>query len=73
MSVNFRLKATKITCQRKAFCRQRIPESGFARKETVEIGILVTSGNGDRNMQSIRITSRPLSRLRKWSQLNQFR
>ena len=50
-----------------------MPGSGFARKETVVIDILVTSGNGDRNMQSIRITSRPLSRLRKWSQLNQFR
>ena len=32
-------------------------------KETVDIDILVTSGNGDRKiMQSMRITSRPASR-----------
>ena len=36
--------------------------------------ILVTSRNGDRKvMQSIRITSRPTSRIRKWNQLSQFR
>ena len=45
MSVNSRLKATKITGQRKAFYRQRIPESSCARKETVDIYILVTSRN----------------------------
>ena len=56
MSVNSGLKATKIIGQRKAFYRQRIPESSFARKETVDIDILVTSRNGDRKiMQSIRI------------------
>ena len=38
MSVNSRPKATKIISQRKAFQRQRIPESGCARKETVDIG-----------------------------------
>ena len=65
MSVNSKLKATKIIGQRKAFYRQRIPESSCARKETVDIGILVTSRNGDRNiMQSIRITSIPTSRKR---------
>ena len=54
MSVNSRLKATKIVGQRKAFYRQRIPESSCARKETVDIDILVTSRNGDRKiMQSI--------------------
>ena len=59
MSVNSRLKATKIMGQRKAFYRQRIPEFSCARKETVDIDILVTSRNGDRKiMQSIRITSR---------------
>ena len=59
MSVNSRLKATKIIGQRKAFYRQRIPESSCARKETVDIVILVTSRNGDRKiMQSIRLTSR---------------
>ena len=73
MSVNSRLKATKIIGQRKAFYRQRIPEPNCARKETVDIDILVTSRNGDRKiMQSIRITSRPLLRKRKWDQLSQF-
>ena len=58
MSVNSGLKATKIIGQRKAFYRHRIPEFSCARKETVDIDILVTSRNGDRKiMQSIRITS----------------
>ena len=71
MSVNSGLKATKIIGQRKAFCRQRIPEFSCARKETVDI--LVTSRNGDRKiMQSIRIMSRLPSRKRKWSKLSQF-
>ena len=53
MSVNSRLKATKIIGQRKALYRQRIPGSSCARKETVDIDILVTSRNGDRKiMQS---------------------
>ena len=66
MSVNSRLKATtKIIGQRKAFYRQRILESSCVKKETVDINILVTSRNGDRQiMQSIRITSRPTSRKR---------
>ena len=52
---------------------QRIPESSCVRKETVDIDILVTFRNGDRKiMQSIRITSRPPSRKRKWNQLSQF-
>ena len=46
MSVNSGLKATKIIDQRKAFYRQRIPEFSRARKETVDIDILVTSRNG---------------------------
>ena len=54
------LKATRIIGQRKAFYRHRIPEFSCARKETVDIDILVTSRNGDRKiMQSIRIKSRP--------------
>ena len=66
MSVNSRIKATEIIGQRKAFYRQRIPQSSCARKETVDIDILVTSRNGDRKiMQSIRIMSRPTSRKRK--------
>ena len=63
MSVNSRLKATKIIDQRKAFYRQGIPDSSCAGKEIVDIGILLTSRNGDRkNMQSIKITTRPPSR-----------
>ena len=73
MSANFGLKATKIIGQRKAFYRQRIPEFSRVRKETVDTDILVTPRKGDRKiMQSIRITSRPPSRTRKWNQLNQF-
>ena len=54
--------------QRKAFYRQRIPESSCARKETFDIDILVTSRNDDRKiMQTIRITSRPPSRKKKWN------
>ena len=73
MSVNSRLKAAKIIGQRKAFYRQRIPESSCVRKETVDIDILETSRNGDRKiMESIRITSRTNLRKRKWNQLSQF-
>ena len=69
MSVSFRLKTTKIIGQRKAFYGQRIPESSCARKETVEMDILVTPRNCDiKIMQSIRITSRATSRKRKWNQ-----
>ena len=74
MSVNSGLKATKIIGQRKAFYRQRIPESSCARKETVDTDILVTCRNGDRKiMQSIRIIIRLPSRIRKRNQLSQFR
>ena len=46
--------------QRKAFYRQRIPESSCARKETVDIDMLVTPRNGDKEiLQCIRITNRP--------------
>ena len=48
MSVNSRLKATKIIGQGRAFYRQSIPEFIRARKETVDIEILVTSRNGDK-------------------------
>ena len=69
MSVNSGLKVTKIIGQRKAFYRQRIPEPSCARKETVDIDILVASRNGDwKIMQSIRITSRP-SRIQEWCDL----
>ena len=60
MSVNSRLKAIWIIDRRKEFYRQRIPKSGCARKETVDIDILVTFRNGERKiMRSIRITNRP--------------
>ena len=73
MSINSRLKTTKVIGQRKTFYGQRIPESSSAGKETVDIDILVTFSNGDRKiMQSIRITSRPTSRKSKWNQLTQF-
>ena len=74
MSVHSRLKATKITGQRKAFYRQRIPDSSCVKKETVDIGILKISRNGDiKIMQPIRIKSRPPSRIRKWNQFSQFK
>ena len=74
MPVYSRLKAIQILGKRKAFYRQRIPESSSAMKETVDINILVTSRIGDRKiMQSIRIMSRPTSRTRKWKKLSQFR
>ena len=53
MSVNSRRTATKIIGQRKAFYRQRIPNCSCARKEIVDIDILVTSGNGDRKNHAI--------------------
>ena len=44
------------------------------RKETVDTDMLVISRNGDRKiMHSIRITSKPPSRIRKLHQLSQFR
>ena len=43
-----------------AFYRQRILKSSFARKETVDIDILVRSKDSDRKiMQSMRVTTRP--------------
>ena len=69
---NLQLKISvnsKIIGQRKAFYKQRIPESSCARKEAVDKDIVVTSRNGDRK---IRITSRPPSRKRRWNQLSQF-
>ena len=73
MSVNAGLKSTKVIGQRKAFYKQRIPEFNRARKETVDIAILLTFRNGAiKIMQSIRITSRPPSTKRKWNQLSQF-
>ena len=50
MYVNSGLKAINIIGQRKAFRRQRNPEFSRARKETVDIDILVKSRNGDRKI-----------------------
>ena len=63
MSFNSKRKAIKIIGQRKTFYGERIPEPSCARKETLDIDILVTSRNGDREiMQSIRVTKRRPSR-----------
>ena len=68
MSTNSRLKPLKIIGQRKPFYRHRIPESSCARKQTVDIDILVTSRNGDRIFtQSIRTMS--ISILNKYQNL----
>ena len=53
MSVNSRLKATKIKGQRKEFYRKVIPEPGCTRKETIAIDILVTSRNSDKKNHAI--------------------
>ena len=72
MSVNSRLKATKITGQGKHFIGREF-QSIAVRKETVEIDILVASRNGDRKiMRSVRRTSRPTLSKLKWNQLSQF-
>ena len=74
MSVNSRIKVIKVIGQRKTIYRQRVPGSSYARKETVDRDIFVTSSNGNRKiMQSIRITSRSTLRIRMWNQLSQFR
>ena len=74
MSVNSRLNVILMIGQRKAFYRQRIPGSSSARKEIIDIEILAASRSGDRkSMRSIRITSRPPTKIRKWNQLIQFR
>ena len=59
--------------QRKAFYGQIILESSCASKENVRIGIRVTSRYITRKiMQTVRISSRPPPRIRKWNQLSQF-
>ena len=71
-----RLKEIQITGQINAFCRQRIPEPRRARKEIVDIDILITYRNGDKKikiMQPIRITSGLVTRKGKWNQFIQFR
>ena len=53
MSVNSRLKVTKITDQRKAFYGQRILGSSCKRRQTVDIDILVTSRNSDKKSRNL--------------------
>ena len=43
-------KAVDIVDKRITFCRQIIRESSYARKETVDINILLTSRNADRKI-----------------------
>ena len=64
---NSGLKAISIRGQRKAFCGQRIPEFSSARKETVDIEILIKSRNGDKKIMQpiIRITTGTATRMRK--------
>ena len=58
--------ALKPLSHGKAFCRQRIPQSSCARKETADIAILITSRNDDRNTtQPIRIVSGSSNQVRK--------
>ena len=68
------LKPSRSLVKKKALYRQRIAESTCVRKETVDRDIFVTSRNGDRKIiQSIRISSGPPSRIRKWNKLNRYR
>ena len=74
VSANSRYKAISIIGLRKALYGQVIPESSYMSKEIVDIDILITSRNGDTEIiQPIRITSWPLSRIKKWKQLSQLR
>ena len=67
------LKPLRSEAKGKHSTGKEFRQSRFARKETVDIDILVRSRNGDRKiMQSIRITSRPLSGKSKWNQFSQF-
>ena len=45
------VRAILIIAQRKAFYRQRIPESSCAWKEIVDTKILVTSRNGNKKIK----------------------
>ena len=68
------LKAVQIIGQGEVFYRQRFSASNCAKKETVGIGILLTSRDGDRKiMQSIRVTNRPNLGIRKRNHFSQFR
>ena len=68
MSVNCRHKDIWIIDQRKARCRQRIPKTGYVRKYAVDINIFITSRNDRKIMHSVKITTGPPMRTRKWNQ-----
>lgn len=48
-TIKTRLEAVPITSLPKSFYRQRIPKYTSKRKETVDIEILITSKNRDKN------------------------
>ena len=50
ISVNSRLRATKIIGQRKALYGQRIPVPSCTRKETVDIQVCLTQSKNVRNV-----------------------
>ena len=51
-----------------------MPVPSYGRKEAVDIDILVTSRNGEtKTILSIRITSRPPSKIKISNKLSQFR
>ena len=53
---------------------QRFLKSDCVRKCTADINILITSRNLDRKiMHSIRMTTGPPTRIRKWNQVSQFK
>ena len=64
----------QIISQRKGFFGQRTQGSSCIRKETVDIGTLLTSRNSERKiMQPVRVASAPATRIRKLNQFSQFR
>ena len=68
------LKSFRSTVKGKYSIGRKFQSLAMQGKKTVDIGILVTSRNGDTKIvQSIRITIRLSSRIRKWNQFSQFR
>ena len=53
VSVSSKLKVIWIIGQKKVFYSQRIPESNCGRKETIDLDILITYRNGDKNSYSL--------------------
>ena len=64
----------QVIGQRKALCRQGACEPSCAKKEAVDKNILITSRNSDRKTtQSIRISGRPPTTIKKMNQFSQPR